>query len=94
MSEGVTGILVLVGISISAALLFHWRIRNYFAASSCAALVADACFQFAAYLHLGHLDPFFIIAFVIGGGVALAIAAVTGIPFVLIRRKRNDDHDT
>ena len=93
MSEGTVGILVLVGISVSAGLVFHWFIRHYLVASCCAALVADAGFQFAAYLHFGYLDPFFIIAVVVGGGIAFAIAAVIGIPFVLIRRKRKNEHE-
>jgi hypothetical protein len=90
MSEGTIGILVLVGISVSAGLVFHSFIRHYIVATCCAALVADVGFQVAAYLHLGHLDPFFIVALVIGGGYAFAIAAVTGIPFVFIRKKRRN----
>ena len=92
MSEGATGFLVLIGISVFTALLFHWFIRNYVIASFCAAVVADIGFQFVAYLHLGHLDPFFIIALVTGGGIAFAIAAIVGIPFIRVRRKRKDDH--
>ena len=91
MSEGTTGILILIGISLITALLCHWLIRNYFIAALCALVIADTAFQFAAYLHDGHLDPFFIIALVTGGGIAFAIAVMVGVPFIWIRRKRKDN---
>ena len=92
MSEGAAGFLVLIGISVSAALLAHWLIRRYVLASLCATVIASIGFQFAAYLHLGYLDPFFIIALATGAAVAFAVAALVGVPFVRIRRKRKDDH--
>ena len=92
MSEGATGFLVLISISVFVALLAHWLIRHYLVASLCAAVMASVGFQFAAYLHLGYLDPFFIIALATGAVVAFAIAALVGIPFIRVRRKRKDDH--
>ena len=92
MDEGTVGIFVLVGISIGAALLFHWLIRSYIIASFGAAIVADIVFQVAAYLHIGYLDPFFVIALVTGGGIALGIAIVVGIPFAIFRLTIKVDH--
>jgi hypothetical protein len=92
MDESATGFLVLIGISVVAALLAHWVIRRYLLASLCAAVGASIAFQFVVYLHLGYLDPFFIFALVVGAAVAFGVAVVIGVPFIRARRKRDDDH--
>jgi hypothetical protein len=35
-------------------------------------------FQFAVFLHLGHLDPFFLTAVTLGGSISFVIALVVG----------------
>lgn len=92
MNEGAIGFLVLIGISVFTALLAHRLIRHYLLASLCAAIIASIGFQFAVYLHLGHLDPFFIIALATGAVVTFLAAALVGVPFIRVRRKRKDDH--
>lgn len=92
MSEGAIGFLVLIGISVFAALLAHWLIGQYLLASLSAAVIASIGFQFAVFLYLGYLDPFFIIALAAGAVVAFAVASIVGVPFIRIRRKRKDDH--
>lgn len=69
------------------AVCFHLLIRHYALAVICAAISSDILFQIAAYLHAGCLDPFFIIGLVTGGGIALAIAVIVGIPFYRRREK-------
>ena len=82
MSEGAIGLSVLLSISVLSALVFHWRIAHFKLASFGAAFFSAVAFQIAAYLRAGHFDPFTIV----GGVVALVIAALVGLPFALARR--------
>lgn len=75
MSEGAIGLSVLLSISVLSALVFHWRIARLKFASFC-----------AASFRAGHFEPFAIVAFVVGGVVALLVAAIVGLPFALARR--------
>jgi hypothetical protein len=87
MSEGAIGLIVLVSLSVVAAVVSHMLVRRYLLAAACGALVADILFQVAAFVHLGHLDPFILIAFVVAGGLAFGIALVVGLPFRFMRRR-------
>ena len=78
MDQALVGIVVLCGISVGTALLFHLKLRRFWVASILAAVTASVTFQFIGYLVLGYLDPFFMIALVTGGILALIIAAVVG----------------
>jgi hypothetical protein len=86
MSEGAIGLSVLLSISVLSALVFHWRIAHFKLASFGAAFFSAVAFQIAAYLRVGHFDPFTIVGCVVGGVVALVIAALVGLPFALARR--------
>lgn len=92
MSEGATGFLVLMAISVFTALPVHCIIRHDVMASLCVAVLASIGFQFAVYQHLGYLDSFFIIALVTGSAVAFVMAAIVGVPFMIVRRKRKNKH--
>ncbi len=87
MSEGAIGLIVLVSLSVVAAVVSHLLVRRYVLAAACGALVADVLFQIAACMHLGYLDPFILIAFVVAGGLAFSIGLVVGLPFRLMRRR-------
>jgi hypothetical protein len=87
MSEGDQGLLVLAVASIGSALLFHSLVRSYAKASGLAAVVATIVFQVAATIHLGHVDPFALVALVTGGAVALIVALLIGIPFRVVRAR-------
>lgn len=87
MSEGAVGFMVLIGLSIGTAVCFHFLIHHYALAIICAAISSDILFQIVVYLHAGYLDPFFTIALVTGGAIALVIAAIIGVPFAFLRRK-------
>lgn len=86
MSEGAIGLSVLLSISVLSALVFHWRIARLKFASFCAASFSAVAFQVAASFRAGHFEPFAIVAFVVGGVVALLVAAIVGLPFALARR--------
>jgi hypothetical protein len=88
MSDGATGFLVLMGLSVVVAVGSHWTIRRYLLASIVAAMLASVAFQVVIYLKEGYLDSFFLIALGFGALVALGIAAIVGIPFMLVRRSR------
>jgi hypothetical protein len=88
MSDGATGFLVLMGLSVLVAVGSHWMIRRYLLASIFAAMLESAAFQVVIYFKEGHLDPFFLFALGFGALVALGIAAIVGIPFMLVRRNR------
>jgi hypothetical protein len=88
MSEPVTGIIVLLSLSVVAAMVSHLLMRSYLLAALSGALAASILFQVANYVHLGHLDPFAMVAFVFGGGIAFVIGLVVGVPFRLLRSRR------
>ena len=93
MSEGMVGLIVLVAISVTAAIIWHAFAKRYFTASIASALMAAVAFQVAAYVHLGHLDPFFPIAVVASLVAAFVIALLVGLPF-RARRKPNVSTDS
>ena len=56
--------------------------------SIAAAVVSAVIFNVLAYIQLGYLDPFFLIALFVSGAIAFGIALVVGIPFLFHRRRR------
>ena len=79
MSEGTIGIIILLGISVAAALVFHQLFPRRFAlASLLSAAIASPLFLVVATLREGHLDPFAPIALVTGAAVAFVVALVVG----------------
>jgi hypothetical protein len=74
----------IIGLVTSTCL--HAMVRNYLLASVLAALIGSAIFQFAAYVQLGHLDPFFMIGFGVGAVLCFGLALLVGLPFRAKRR--------
>ena len=89
MNESTMGIIVLLGISATVAIGIHWFYPRFVLACLFSAVAATVLFQAAAYLHLGHLDPFFPIAVVVGGGISFIVALGVGALLRLIRSKRS-----
>ena len=95
MDRSLVGIIALGVISVLSALAYHFKVQNYLVASVLAAITASVVFQIIGYLVEGYLDPFFIVATILGGVVALIIALVVGIPVSWFRKKkerRSDDN--
>jgi hypothetical protein len=85
MSESMIGILILLGISGVAATVTHCFYHRFIGAFFLSAFVATLLFQIAAFLRLGYLDPFFLIAVAVGGSISFVIALVVG---AVVRRFR------
>jgi hypothetical protein len=69
------------------AYLIHKKINRYIIACIVASIVSSISYQLIGFVILGYLDPFFLIASVIGAIVAFLIALLTGIPVVYYRKK-------
>ena len=93
MSESTLGILVLLVTSVGCSTVFHFLIHSFIKACVTSAFVASILFQILGYFYVGHLDPFFIIALIVGAAVAFAIAAGVGYPFLLARRNKLNSKD-
>ncbi len=94
MDQGVIGVLTLRVISVLSALAYHFKIPNYLVASFLSAITASVLFPIIGYFVEGYLDPFFVVAMVVGGVAAFIMAIVAGIPVSRLRKKkerRNDD---
>jgi CHASE2 domain-containing sensor protein len=91
-SQGVIGLLVLVGLAVVAALVAHRFERHYLLACVPAAVTADLVFMGVAFLQDGRMDPFIVMALGSGFVVAYAVAMLVGIPFALVRRRRGARH--
>ncbi|MBI3815361.1 MAG: hypothetical protein HY279_12980 [Nitrospinae bacterium] len=89
MSESTQGIVVLIFTSVVVSFFVHALVRSFVAACFISAAIALVVFQFFAYLHIGYLDPFFVIALFTGGVAAYIVALFVGLPFLLYRRKQN-----
>ena len=86
MTESTQGILVLLGTSAVSGVLFHYFLPSLIKASVLSAVLASVLFQVLAYFHLGHLDPFFVIALFTGGAIAFVVALFIGVLFQKYRR--------
>ena len=91
MSEGTAGLVILAAIAMASALLWHWLVPRYIAAVVGATITTATAFQFVAYLHLGYLDPFFLVAMITSSMMAAVIALLVGLPFRAVRRSFGAD---
>ena len=89
MTEGVQGVFILVALSLCVSVTVHYFFRSYFPACFASALLASGLFQIFSFLHLGHLDPFSVIAFFVGAVIVFFISLVVGLPFLKFRREIN-----
>lgn len=85
MNEGLEGILLLLGVTVVAALASHALIRKYLVASLVAAFLSVVAFQGLNYAHLGYVDPFLPVAVVLSAAICFILSLAIGLPF---RRKR------
>lgn len=92
MNEAITGIVVLVAVSIFAATLAFLFIRSFWAAEIIAVVFSAALFQAAAYLHVGYLDPFWEIAVVLSAPVVVITCAIVGVCVRTIQSRREAIH--
>ena len=82
MDKSALAFLIFCIVSIIVAYIAHKNIRQYILASLVAGISSSVIYQILGVFVLGYLDPFFIIAFVVGTVIAIIIACIVGIPFV------------
>lgn len=87
----ITILIVILVAAIICAVVAHFTIRRWFLASVASGLAFTILIQIGNYAFLGYLDPFFIIAIVIGALVGFAVATVIGIPFLILRSRQTSD---
>jgi len=82
------GLLVFGMIAIVSSVAWHAILRDYWLAVVVATATAVVVFQVVAYVEVGYLDPFFLIAMATSGAIAAAVAVVTGLPFRCWRTRK------
>jgi hypothetical protein len=93
IDEGSIGLIILCTISALIAIGFHYKFKKPIVAAILSTVSASIAFQVIAYMHLGYLDPFFVIAFGISLGITLLISLLVGIPFAYYRKKINRNQE-
>ena len=78
MSEAIVGWLVLLSIAVVSAIAWHILLRSFLLATLLATTTSVVLFQIAAYLHVGYLDPFFLIAVATSSVICLFVAVAVG----------------
>jgi hypothetical protein len=78
MTEGDIGLLVLGGFCLICSIVAHWFIGSYWVATVISVIAIVVLFQAVAYLQLGYLDAFWIVAAVTTSGIALVASAIIG----------------
>ena len=78
MSEATVGWLVLLSIAVGSAIAWHILLRSFLLATLLATSTSVVLFQIAAYLHVGYLDPFFLIAVATSSVICLFVAVAVG----------------
>lgn len=81
------GLVILAIVSVSCAVIAHWRIRDYSRASLASMLAAVVLFQGIVWLQLGYVDPFIVIAFPVSLFITGSIALLVGVAFRARRSK-------
>ncbi len=88
MSESAIGLLVLLTVAVISATGWHWVLRSFTAATLLATVTAVLVFQVVAYVHLGYLDPFYLVAVATSSVLCLGVALLVGWVAHIIRRRR------
>ena len=89
MSEATVGWLVLLSIAVVSAIAWHILLRSFLLATLLATTTSAVLFQIAAYLHVGYLDPFFLVAVITSSVICLLITVTVGMLVRSIKGKNN-----
>lgn len=93
MDDGFVGILVFGSLALAVALVCHRRIGSFWVAVLVSGPVAALLFQLVAALHVGYVDPFFLIAFVTTTAIGWGVSWILGLVLRGTRSSRSDDRD-
>lgn len=88
MSEGTVGLIILLTIALGSALAWHWLVTAFVPAVLGATITTVIAFQVSAYIYLGYLDPFFLIAVATSSAMAAVVALLVGLPLRARRKQR------
>ena len=91
MDEGTFGLILLFAIGTIISIISHTFSRAFIATSTISALIASLIYCVVSWLH--EPDAMILIAFIMGSILCFAISIVVGIPFFLVRKKK-DKHLT
>jgi len=69
-------------------------VKSYGVAVLGATVTTVATFQVVAYMQLGYLDPFFLVAVATSTAMAFGIAAIIGLPFRSRRKPHGPSSNT
>jgi hypothetical protein len=89
MNEGTVGILVLIMISIIVSIATHAMVADFSRALAISVIISCIAFQVASFIHIGYLDPFFIIAIVTSSFIIGIISSLVGLPFYIKRKNKS-----
>ena len=85
MNDGVIGITALVTIAAICSIVSHLLIKQFTISVLVSGLVGALLFQFAAYIHHGHVEPFYLFAAFVSFLVSCIISSIIGC-FIFKRR--------
>ncbi|MDY6912879.1 MAG: hypothetical protein SVT52_00235, partial [Planctomycetota bacterium] len=80
-------IIFFLGLSVSVALVAHWRWKNFFGAGVLSGLIVPFLHMGIGVLVEGYLDPFFLMVLPVGWVFSSLIAFAVGLGFVIGRRR-------
>jgi hypothetical protein len=78
VDEGTVGILVFAALAVSVSFVWHRHIRSFGAAVLVSGPVAAILFQVVAALHIGYVDPFFVIALLTTTMIGWLVSCIVG----------------
>ena len=82
-------VIVFLIITVIAAWIFHAHLKKFFIACLLSGLVASTLYQVIGFILFGYLDPFFLIAWIVGFIIATGISALIGIRVQTIKKRKN-----
>jgi len=90
MDDSLLGIVTLVAISVSLAMIFHLRVNSYWLATFVSTFLSVVILQIIFYIELGYLEPFFLIAMATSGIAAFVVSALVGMLIKAFRKNISD----
>lgn len=81
-------LLVLLGVVVS--LVCHFLTKNYLFAAASASVISAIVVQVSNFVYLGYFDPFSVFAFPAAVLLYFLLAAVVGLPFAIVRKRRGE----
>lgn len=88
MNESTQGIIIFTTITVMSSILWHTIFTRFSFAVIGSVITAAVAFQISNYLHIGYLDPFFIIAMAVSAVIATFASVAIGFPYYVIRKRK------